>query len=86
MENQPSFNKTHEQGEQPEALTAASLLAQHGGDINEAAIAVQRHHGVDVGPEWWEENVTKVVGNDASPEQMAAAFDAAFPDFLKNQQ
>lgn len=53
-------------------------------NINARAIAVQKADGIDVGPKWWEKNITAVVGNGASEQAMFDAFMAAYDrDFPK---
>ncbi|HUD11585.1 MAG TPA: ATP-binding protein [Candidatus Saccharimonadia bacterium] len=47
-------------------------------NINERVIAIQLADGIDVGPEWWEKNVTAIVGNDASEQAMLDCFTAAY--------
>jgi hypothetical protein len=51
---------------------ARALL--HGDDINAAVIAVQKTTGVEITPQWWAANID----NNATPEQMASQFDAAY--------
>lgn len=54
-------------------------------NINARAVAVQQADGIDVGPEWWEKNVTVVVGNDADEQTMFECFMAAYErDFPKD--
>ena len=55
-------------------------------NINALAIAIQNREGYTVDEAWWEENITKVVGNDASESAMLEAFMAAYDrDYPKGE-
>ena len=54
-------------------------------NINKRVIAVQKADDIDVSSEWWVTNVTAVVGNSASEQQMFDAFMTAYDrDFPKD--
>ena len=56
-------------------------------NINARVIAIQKADGVDVGPTWWEVNVTQKVGNGADEQTMFQAFMTAYErDFPKDER
>jgi hypothetical protein len=54
-------------------------------NINERVIAIQKADGIDVGPAWWDRNVTAAVGPAADWQTMFEAFTSAYErDFPKD--
>jgi len=49
-----------------------------GNDINQRVIEVQKREHWDVGPQWYDKYVTRVVGGSASEDEMFSAFMQAF--------
>lgn len=49
-------------------------------DINAQVRQIQENAGWDVGPHWFDKYVTQRVGNEATEQQMLAAFTEAFEE------